>query len=234
MVREFAVGEIMKSECTNCHQHYEVEDEYIGQEVECTQCGATFVVNALRVANKIAPFGRTKAKTYCAQCGAPNADGSVFCAKCGAKLQGSDVSICGSNKTKSDGEYPVLDNWKESKGMCVLGVTCVIALNVVYEMLGDNIGVIATLFSLAYIVLMYIYALSIYPSYFTPKPKLTGNGKISFLNIFLGGIIWGLFFQNNIAKRKKGISNIVFVVLLSIYLICTLAGFTEGVNEVGY
>ncbi len=80
----------MKTECTNCHQHYEVEDEYIGQEVECTQCGATFVVKAHRVANKIAPFGRTKAKTYCAKCGAPNVVSSQFCASCGAGMHGTE------------------------------------------------------------------------------------------------------------------------------------------------
>ncbi len=34
----------MKTECSKCHQHYEVEDEYLNETVECPQCGGSFVV----------------------------------------------------------------------------------------------------------------------------------------------------------------------------------------------
>ncbi len=36
----------MKTRCDDCHQSYDVDDEYLGQEVECPQCGGTFVVKA--------------------------------------------------------------------------------------------------------------------------------------------------------------------------------------------
>ncbi len=189
----------MKIECTNCHQHYDVDEEDLGQEVICQQCGTTFLIST---ENKI---------IYCAKCGGQNVAASAFCGQCGAKFYRVEMFDC-------HGEYPVLDNWKENKAMCCLGAICCISFNVVFEMM-NNIGVIAMLVALAYVVFQYIYALSIYPSFFTKKPKMTGNWKISFLNLFLGGIPFGIFFQNNIPKREKGISPLIFTVLLTIYLV---------------
>ena len=37
----------MKTECPYCRQHYEVDNEYIGQIVKCVTCGRGFVVAAL-------------------------------------------------------------------------------------------------------------------------------------------------------------------------------------------
>ena len=36
----------MKTECPHCGQHYEVEENFAGQNVECSQCGRTFTVSA--------------------------------------------------------------------------------------------------------------------------------------------------------------------------------------------
>ena len=36
----------MKTECPHCGQHYEVEENFAGQNVECSQCGKAFTVSA--------------------------------------------------------------------------------------------------------------------------------------------------------------------------------------------
>ena len=36
----------MKTECPHCGQHYEVEENFAGQNVECSKCGKAFTVSA--------------------------------------------------------------------------------------------------------------------------------------------------------------------------------------------
>ncbi len=82
----------MKTECTNCHQHYEVDEEYLGQEVQCTQCGQTFVVKVNDCERGTISDNRVKRETYCNKCGAEVGVGDVFCGNCGTKLQDAAAS----------------------------------------------------------------------------------------------------------------------------------------------
>ena len=43
--------EFMKTECSFCNQHYEVEDELIDKVVECPQCQKQFTVVSLMQEN---------------------------------------------------------------------------------------------------------------------------------------------------------------------------------------
>lgn len=45
----------MKTECPHCGQHYEVDEEYIDQIVECVSCGQEFVVEILPEQESITP-----------------------------------------------------------------------------------------------------------------------------------------------------------------------------------
>ncbi len=83
----------MKTECTNCHQHYEVEDEYLGQEAECQQCGTTFIIKSCVRAQKVHHVERpnTRQKKYCNKCGRELNVDAKFCSNCGHQ-QGTEIS----------------------------------------------------------------------------------------------------------------------------------------------
>ena len=43
----------MKTECPHCGQHYEVDEEYLDQIVNCASCGEEFVVEVIRDAENV-------------------------------------------------------------------------------------------------------------------------------------------------------------------------------------
>ena len=58
----------MKTVCPNCNQEYDVEDNFLQQEVTCQVCNQDFIVH--------------KAK-FCADCGAVNPAQAFNCKQCG-------------------------------------------------------------------------------------------------------------------------------------------------------
>ncbi len=204
----------MRTECTNCHQHYDVEEEYLGQAVECLQCGATFVVESSGRTKRdgLVEQLKEKRKIYCDKCGAQNVGGSCFCRSCGAEML-------------TQSEYPVLEMWKSHLGMAILGVICNFLLSSLFAAvyggyaLRGKVVFFEVVIVILFIIFQFIYLLKIFPSYFTQKPKLIGNKKISFLNFFfgvlffgVGGLIFGLILQNNLKKKEKGTAHIVCVI----------------------
>jgi len=67
-------------------------------------------------------------------------------------------------------------------------------------------------FDMVYIVIAIIYAAVIYPSLFTENPKAQSPEKISFVNGLFGGLLFGLIWNRNLTKGKKGISYIIFII----------------------
>jgi hypothetical protein len=59
---------------------------------------------------------------------------------------------------------------------------------------------------------MIIYALRVYPSYFTDKPVFKSNKVISFANFTFGAVIFGILWNTNLTAKKKGVSYIVSAV----------------------
>jgi hypothetical protein len=112
-----------------------------------------------------------------------------------------------------------LNTWKTSPGPVVVGIL----LTLLYTRipLPDALLVIDVAIAIAYIIFSIFYALKIYPSYFSEKPMIRNNNTVSFLNGLCGGIIFGLIWNSNLTNKKKGVSNIVFVILtiLAIVLI---------------
>ncbi len=89
----------MRTECTNCHQQYDVEEEYLGREVVCQQCGETFVIRASDGIKKFISSERVKEgrKIYCNNCGTELNVGAKFCIECGHQ-QGSEIFSRNGNK----------------------------------------------------------------------------------------------------------------------------------------
>lgn len=59
--------------------------------------------------------------------------------------------------------------------------------------------------------LMLIYALKVYPSYFTDKPVFKSNKIISCANFTFGSWV-GALWNTNLTKKKKGVSYIITAV----------------------
>jgi hypothetical protein len=135
------------------------------------------------------------------------------------------------------GNAPLLGTWKTNALFTVLGIVAAIILNGFMGQSGNanspfaaSGGAVMGVLSLAYLVFCIFYAAKIYPSYFSDKPTLTSNEAISFLNGLVGGIIFGLLWNHNLTLREKGISNIVYIVLIAtsfvlVFLLIFLFGF---------
>ena len=118
------------------------------------------------------------------------------------------------------GSAPLLATWQTNVLFTVLGILATMAVNGFLGGSVDSNGEVHTtsmtgIFSLIYLVFIIVYAVKIYPSYFTEKPMIESNEAISFLNAFVGGIIFGLLWNHNLTLKNKGISHIVFVVLIA-------------------
>jgi hypothetical protein len=113
---------------------------------------------------------------------------------------------------------PVLDIWKTSVGYSVLGV---LVLPVLFAVDGIITGPAAWVFEImrhVCIVSQLIYAVAIYPSLFDRKPRLKSSAVISFWNCAVGGFVFGPIWNGNLSKKVKGVSNIVFAVLVGLLL----------------
>lgn len=125
-------------------------------------------------------------------------------------------------------DYPVLKNWKMSPLLSVLGAFTGLFVGELIGTLVYASSVLWLLLGLAYIAMMIIYALVVYPSYFKEKPLVKSNRMISFLNFFVGGVIFGCIWNHNLTLSQsketphKGVSNIVYTVLEIIFIILLL------------
>ena len=74
--------------------------------------------------------------------------------------------------------------------------------------------------SLVYIVCEVAYAAWFYPSLFKEgRPTTLAPAAVSFLNLLLGGVIFGCLWNYNLTNRRIGVSHIVFCVLIVLYLV---------------
>jgi hypothetical protein len=116
-------------------------------------------------------------------------------------------------------ENQVLAKWKTSVVWSVVGVIMELAYQKVTlpEPLDTVMTIVVTIF-------LFVYALWLFPSLFSETPKLANHQLISFLNCFVGGLIFGLIWNHSLTKKKKGISNIVCVIVfvLSVILLSIL------------
>jgi hypothetical protein len=144
--------------------------------------------------------------------------------------------------------FPVLDNWSPRNGMTAFGIILSLFLGRIMVMMFENEGfvmgmvnsigfsglwsliLILSIVSLLFGIVRIWYSLAIYPKYFTSNPILTDNVRISFLNGFLGGLVFGLIFNHNLKRQVKGISYIIWaiiLVLISFWTIVDLYSFYD-------
>jgi hypothetical protein len=118
-----------------------------------------------------------------------------------------------------NGVAPLLGKWQTNVLFTVLGIVATMILN---GFAGGSVdaegnvqgGAMTGVLALAYLVFCIVYAVKIYPSYFSDKPMIESNEAISFLNAFVGGIIFGLIWNHYLTLGNKGIAHIVFVALI--------------------
>lgn len=107
---------------------------------------------------------------------------------------------------------PVLDTWKTSVGFSALGLILnLMILSFVSDVSRSPNGLMV---AVIIYILMASYALGAYPSYFSDRPLLQSRSAISFVNTIVGGPLFGLQWNRNLKKGTKGISYIVFSVLI--------------------
>jgi hypothetical protein len=120
---------------------------------------------------------------------------------------------------------PLLYSWKTNVGATIGGI--VLAFIISGLSMGQEydyyVSIFLTIISTALLVFSFIYALAIYPSFFAAKPKINNITGISFLNGLLGGVIFGCIWNSNLTNKKKGISNIVYVIVLAVVFTISFA-----------
>lgn len=120
-----------------------------------------------------------------------------------------------------------VSGWKTNTLFTILGIAASMVfyglaqLGTEPDASGGIAGVVGIL-SLVYFIFAIVYAVKFYPAYFSDKPVVNSNEAASFLNGFVGGIIFGLLWNHNLTRREKGISHIVFVVLMIASIVLTI------------
>lgn len=82
----------MKTECPHCNQHYEVDDQYNGQVVECQKCKQEFFVEPLR---DLPPKRKSELSKVVSKVAVPKAKPvSKQCPFCKAEIAGDAQKCC--------------------------------------------------------------------------------------------------------------------------------------------
>lgn len=117
---------------------------------------------------------------------------------------------------------PLLDIWKTSIPYSVFGLFAISFYNSLFGGVGSvnmtsaGVGFLLLIYLAGVIVTIY-YSAVIYPSYFGTRPKIKSVKFISFLNWFIGGPVFGSYWNRNLTKKTKGISHIVFIAMGIVY-----------------
>lgn len=168
---------------------------------------------------------------YCHNCGNPITTQGKFCQNCGAPLVVSaaqsaeapkeepsynqPVSTMPSN-TSDQACSPILLNWKTNVGASIAGAVAFCLASFMFAGL-DLIpggGFIVIPLALVWTAVELWYACLFYPALFREDcPYTVSPAIISFMNLFIGCIIFGCIWNSNLTNKVKGISYIVFAVI---------------------
>lgn len=203
--------------CIACGSELTMEPDL--QEARCQGCGIRYPLDALKDMHETqvknmqsAPPSDMKTKPLSLQ---PMAAQE----KAGSTTNSSEMRGPQSCET-----YPTLDAWDTSYGLSFLG--CVLAA--LLCSLPYN-GFAGWAITIAYGIATAIYAIAIYPSFFKSKPFLTSPSAISFLNCLFGGCVFGSLWNYNLTKRKRGISYIVCIGIMTLSVVLLIfALLTSG------
>ena len=116
-------------------------------------------------------------------------------------------------------DAPFLSSWKTNALYTALGILAYVVFYTFFTSASDESTLLSGamgILMLGYLVFCIVYAAKLYPSYFTDKPALSSPEAVNFLNGLVGGIIFGLLWNHNLTRKDKGVSHIVFIVLLAV------------------
>ena len=153
---------------------------------------------------------RSSVARECPSCGCTLNVGESRCPSCGNRSFTNAPAIKGKS---------FLSTWRTSAGAVIFGAMASYALS---SMMGLFEGLVVVVVGIAYLAFVLIYALSIYPSLFTDTPKMSSSDAVSFLNGFVGGVIFGPLWCASLTKGKCGVSQYVLAILLVGGLIAVL------------
>lgn len=140
-------------------------------------------------------------------------------------------AVSSQTAAKQNTATPLLDSWKTSVGMFILGLVCSYGIAALAELWGTEALFCAALLFVGGII---YWTLGGYPSLFTARPDVRSRGAVSFLNAFFGGIVFGALWNTCLTKRKKGVSQYVFLGLIAAMCVAVVgfsywgqSGFSE-------
>lgn len=124
---------------------------------------------------------------------------------------------------KPTASLPAINEWKPAPLFSVLGVIANFAIGSVLEAITMSLfGVL--IYAAVLTAAAVVYSVVFYRSYFTEKPLIKSSKAISFLNYFVGWVVFGWCWNKNLrrsnetGKPQKGISYIVIIVLYGLML----------------
>lgn len=131
-------------------------------------------------------------------------------------------------------DYPAIKNWESAPGYSFLGFLFSLCISAAVLFACVVFGVSIYVGNLIIQLICLIYSVSFYPSYFGKEPILKSSKAISFWNYATCGLIFGFFYNSNLwfsnKKRspKKGIANIVAIVLSLIVCLPAIGVISSG------
>lgn len=150
---------------------------------------------------------------------------------------GNDESATGDTEPAKEVSQPVktslaplLDIWVTETSPAILGVIVNLVFYWIDNIMPSSMAVEASLIRLLFMLVQFFYAIVVYPSFFSIKPKISSCSAVSFWNCTVGGFIFGPLWNGNLRRRRRGVSYIVFATLHGLLLVLWIAalGFTFG------
>lgn len=126
--------------------------------------------------------------------------------------------------------HNVIDNWSTSIGWSIAGAICVPLIIAIIGLITCFLANITNsyipifVWEIIYFSFLIVYVTVFYPSFFSDKPKIKSTKIINFLNLGIGGFIFGPIWNHNLTTRKRGISYIVFACFSAISIILVIVG----------
>lgn len=190
--------------------------------VNCPICGASV----------LAPVGVDA--FHCTECGKAivrASDGSLSAGRPASGAGGGAPQT--SSQVKKPADNAFLAVWKTSVGASIGGVIVSMLVGQAGETIGEvatsvEVLLVITCIAIAYPAASLYWALGYYPRLFGENPPKPSSEAVSFGNCFFGGIIFGPIWNSNLTKREKGVSNVVYAVLLGCVAVFELVVFAAA------
>lgn len=157
----------------------------------------------------------------CPICGAsvrvPDDTEKCHCPNCGEEaLTSAAIAFAkDGGSAQGDATNSVLAQWNTSIGAIAAGEIIGLVVLYAFTLVGGADLAASNLLLGIYYGVCALYSFIVYPSFFKKNPLVRSANAISFCNGFFGTFMLGPLFCYNLKKGHKGISNIVWGILLA-------------------